>query len=158
MIAALRGPELEEARALIRAHITQHSTAHDAGSAEALVAALPSPYDVRGGGLWIARAAGATAGCVALSPLGGAVAEVKRMYVRDEQRGRGVARAMLAHVIAEARALGHTTLRLGTLRSMVAAQHLYTSAGFQPIPPYRAVEFGDTLFYELVLTALPHHG
>ena len=32
---------------------------------------------------------------------------------------------------------------------MHAAQNLYASLGFRPIAPYRAVEFGDTLFYEL---------
>jgi hypothetical protein len=30
---------------------------------------------------------------------------------------------------------------------------LYKSFGFQAIAPYRAVEFGDTLFYELSLDA-----
>jgi len=29
------------------------------------------------------------------------------------------------------------------------AQNLYASLGFRPIEAYRAVEFGDTLFYEL---------
>jgi hypothetical protein len=52
-------------------------------------------------------------------------------------------------VIVEARALGYERLRLGTLTTMYAAQNLYASLGFLPIAPYRAVEFGDTLFYEL---------
>jgi hypothetical protein len=34
---------------------------------------------------------------------------------------------------------------------MLAAQSLYASLGFEPIPPYRRVELGDTLFYELDL-------
>ena len=51
------------------------------------------------------------------------------------------------------RALRHDRLRLGTLTTMHAAQNLYTSLGFRPIAPYRAVEFGDTQFYELELGA-----
>jgi hypothetical protein len=31
---------------------------------------------------------------------------------------------------------------------MHAAQQLYASLGFKRIPPYRAVEFGETWFYE----------
>jgi hypothetical protein len=36
---------------------------------------------------------------------------------------------------------------------MQAAQNLYASLGFRPIAPYRAVEFGDTVFYELEIEA-----
>ena len=81
------------------------------------------------------------------------IAEVKRMYVRPASRGRGIARELGERVIAEARALGYARLRLGTLTTMLAAQNLYSSLGFEPIPPYRSVEFGDTLFYELDLRA-----
>ena len=73
------------------------------------------------------------------------------MYVRPAQRGRGIARALGELVIEEARARGYERLRLGTLRTMVPAQNLYASLGFVPIAPYRDVEFGDTLFYELDL-------
>jgi len=38
---------------------------------------------------------------------------------------------------------------------MLAAQNLYASLGFQPIPPYRGAELGDTLFYELDLGVPP---
>jgi carbonic anhydrase len=54
-------------------------------------------------------------------------------------------------VIDEARKRGYQRLRLGTLSSMLPAQNLYTSMGFIPIAPYRKIEFGDTLFYELDL-------
>jgi hypothetical protein len=34
---------------------------------------------------------------------------------------------------------------------MRPAQSLYESLGFRQIAPYRSVEFGDTVFYELSL-------
>ena len=153
IVPATDPPALVDARALIRAHISAHSTAHDPASTAALVAALPSPYEPPDGGLWVAYEDSAPLGCVALHALGPNVGEVKRMYVDPAHRGRGVARALLARVVEEARWRNYDSLRLGTLASMHAAQTLYTSAGFKEIEPYRAVEFGDTLFYELSLGA-----
>jgi putative acetyltransferase len=136
---------------LIEAHISAHSTAHDAASRAALLAALPAPYEPPRGGLWVARRDGAVAGCIALQPLAPTVGEIKRMYVDPAHRGNGVARALASHVIEEARGRHYGTLRLGTLRTMRPAQALYESLGFRAIAPYRSVEFGDTVFYELAL-------
>ena len=144
---------LAAARSLIRAHILAHSTAHDPASAERIVAALPAPYLAPAGGLWVAWAGEEALGCVALQALAPDTAELKRMYVRPEARGRGVARRLTTHAIAAARTLGYARLRLGTLATMHAAQQLYASVGFRRIAPYRPVEFGDTWFYELTLDA-----
>jgi putative acetyltransferase len=124
---------------------------HDAASTAALLDALPAPYELPGGGLWVARREGAPVGCIALRPLSPTAGEIKRMYVDPAHRGNGIARALVEHLIEEARARGYDTLRLGTLATMRPAQALYASLGFREIPPYRSVEFGDTLFYELSL-------
>jgi ribosomal protein S18 acetylase RimI-like enzyme len=114
-----------------------------------MIAALPAPYVPPNGGLWLAWDGAEAAGCIALQPQSPGIAEIKRMYVRPTSRGRGIARALAQRAIVEARALGYERIRLGTLTTMHAAQNLYASLGFRPIAPYRAVEFGDTLFYEL---------
>jgi GNAT superfamily N-acetyltransferase len=139
---------LAAARSMVRTHMAAHSAIHDAAGIERVVAALPAPYVAPGGGLWVAWEGAEALGCVALQPLTPATAELKRMYVRPEARGRGVARRLGEHAIAVATALGYTTLRLGTLPSMHAAQRLYESLGFRRIVPYRAEEFGETWFYE----------
>jgi putative acetyltransferase len=151
IVDATAGPALGDARAMIRAHLGAHASAHDPAAVDRVVAALPSPYLPPRGGLWVARRGGAAAGCIALHALGPTVGEVKRMYVRDEHRGHGVARALVRHLIDAARERGYTALRLGTLPTMHAAQRLYTGFGFRPIPAYRSIELGDTLFYELAL-------
>ncbi len=142
---------LAAARTLVRAHIAAHSTAHDAEAVERVVAALPEPYVAPRGDLWVAWEGGEALGCLALHELAADTAELKRMYVRPEARGRGVARRLTEHAIAAATARGYSRLRLGTLPSMHAAQRLYASLGFQRIPAYRAVEFGETWFYERAL-------
>ena len=143
---------LAEARALIREHLVAHSTQHDTAGIEAILARLPAPY-LPAGGLWVGWMDGAAAGSVAIYHANSHTAELKRMYVRPAFRGRGIARALAEHAIAEATARGYERMRLGTLTTMIAAQTLYASLGFVPIPAYRSIEFGDTLFYELVLPA-----
>jgi putative acetyltransferase len=143
---------LAAARALVREHILAHSAAHDAAAAERVVAALPAPYLAPTGALWVAWAGEDALGCVALQEIAPETAELKRMYVRPEARGRGVARRLTAHAIAVAGARGYGRLRLGTLTTMHAAQRLYASVSFRRIAPYRPAEFGDTWFYELTLT------
>jgi ribosomal protein S18 acetylase RimI-like enzyme len=142
---------LAAARSLVREHILAHSTAHDPASAERLAAALPAPYLEPAGGLWVAWQGDKSLGCVALQALAPDTAELKRMYVRPEARGRGVARRLTEHAIAAAADRGYARLRLGTLTTMHAAQRLYASLGFRRIAPYRSVDFGDTWFYERTL-------
>lgn len=81
-------------------------------------------------------------------------AEVKRMFVREPVRGRGVAQALLAHIEAVTRAAGIDLLRLETGVRQPAAIRLYESAGFRPcaafgpyisMPP-AAIE--TSLYYE----------
>jgi putative acetyltransferase len=59
-------------------------------------------------------------------------AEVKRMYVRNELRGRGIADAVIARLAAEALDAGLTVLRLETGTRSIAAIQFYRRCGFQP--------------------------
>jgi putative acetyltransferase len=113
---------------------------------------LPGPYVEPFGGIWLASVDGSIAGCAALKRFEGTIAELKRMFVRSRFRGQGIARQLLHRVVEEARARNYESLRLGTLHEMTAARSLYESAGFVTIPPYRPIELGDTLFYELALS------
>lgn len=68
------------------------------------------------------------------------MAEIKRMFVRPASRGQGVGRMLLEALIAEARQIGYSTIRLDSTRFMKAAHSLYRSAGFQEIGPYQESE------------------
>jgi putative acetyltransferase len=86
---------------------------------------------------FLARLAGAAVGCggIALFP---DFAEIKRMYVKPEARGRGVAQALLAHLESVSRTAGTTLLRLETGTRQVAAMRLYTHAGYTHCPVFGA--------------------
>lgn len=64
------------------------------------------------------------------------VAEIKRMYVADDARGLGLARRMLSHLEATARAAGFDALVLSTGAPQVAAVGLYASAGYELVEPF----------------------
>ena len=79
---------------------------------------------------FLARLDGAAVGCGGVA-LFTDFAEVKRMYVRDVARGRGVAQTLLARIETETRKAGLALLRLETGNRQLAALRLYTRAGFQ---------------------------
>ena len=143
--------DLGEVRRLVTAHGDARADVPGVEYVYADAARMPGPYSPPRGGIWIAVANGKGIGCVALRPMTAGAAEVKRMFVSEEWRGRGVGRALLETLIAAARTRGYSTLRLGTLADMVAAQGLYHSLGFTPIERYRDDELIDTRFYELAL-------
>jgi putative acetyltransferase len=81
----------------------------------------------------IARADGRAIGCGALRRRDTTTSEVKRMYVEPEQRGLGVAKAILEHLEAAARELATHRLVLETGMYQTEAIGLYRGAGFRPI-------------------------
>ncbi len=75
-------------------------------------------------------------GCGALRVLDVSCAELKRMYVRPEFRGLGVARKLIRHLEQTASALGISCMRLETGPEQIEALGLYRSEGYSDIPPY----------------------
>ena len=77
-------------------------------------------------------------------------AEVRALAVAPEARGRGVGRALLRAVTDQARDCGMRRLVLCTQTTMLAAQHLYTEAGFrrmperdwEPVPGFTLMAYG----------------
>lgn len=63
-------------------------------------------------------------------------AEIKRIWVEESARGRGVARQILDALIIEARGAGVDMLRLETGAASHAALALYEKAGFKRREPF----------------------
>ncbi|MEO8526778.1 MAG: GNAT family N-acetyltransferase [Caldimonas sp.] len=107
---------------------------------EAEVTSLPGDYAAPGGHLLLAFVDGQLAGCGALRALTDVdyanACEMKRLFVRPGFRRFGLGRALAQALLDEARRAGYSAMLLDTLDEMEAARELYTSLGFEEIPPY----------------------
>ena len=112
---------------------------------------LPQVYGPPEGAFLIAEEDGECLGCVALRRFTHEICEMKRLYVKPEQRGRGIGRILATAVINEAIQLGYKRMVLDTLATMYEAHGLYRSLGFQPTAPYRYNPVPGSVFLELPL-------
>ena len=91
------------------------------------------------GALWLAEAGGEIAGCVVMRPLPEVepgACEVKRLYVRPTQRGRGIAVALMDALEAFAREQGLRSVYLDTFDDLADAVRFYERRGYQRIARY----------------------
>lgn len=107
---------------------------------EAELEGLPGEYAPHRGALLLALVDGTPAGCVAMRPLPESdhtnACEMKRLYVRRAFRRFGLGRLLTQRLMDLATQAGHSCMLLDTLDDMEAARGLYTSLGFEEIPPY----------------------
>jgi putative acetyltransferase len=107
---------------------------------------------------FIARLAGDAVGCGGVA-LFETFAEVKRMYVRESVRGRGIAQALLARIEADVAKSGVELLRLETGSRQVAAVRFYEREGFHACGAFGEYAemtpeaIATSLFFEKRLTA-----
>ena len=107
---------------------------------EAELAGLPGEYAAPSGQLLLAYVDGALAGCGGFRALADVdyanACEMKRLYVRPAFRRCGLGRLLAQALLDEARRAGHSVMLLDTLDDMESARELYTTLGFEEIPPY----------------------
>jgi len=116
------------------------------------LAGLPGDYALPEGRLLLLTFANDAAGCVALHKIDGSICEMKRLYVRPQFRGKGVGKILAERVIAEAREIGYTKLRLDTVEPVMrTAVAMYRNLGFRDITPYRENPIEGALYMELQL-------
>jgi len=85
---------------------------------------------------FLIRQDGVPAGCGGVQLVGTEYAELKRMYVRPQFRGLGLAQLMLDHLADYVQSQGVHVLWLETGIHQRAAIRLYEQMGFQRIPPF----------------------
>ncbi|HWU54238.1 MAG TPA: GNAT family N-acetyltransferase [Rhizomicrobium sp.] len=128
--------ELTSAAALFRAYAKSLPVDLAPQGFSQELASLPGVYAPPGGELLLAKRGDHVLGCIALKPLEPRIAEIKRLFVRPQARGKGVGKALIGAVIAAAKQAGYGEIKLDTLPGMEGAIALYKAAGFAPIPPY----------------------
>jgi ribosomal protein S18 acetylase RimI-like enzyme len=149
VVEAQGASELDVVRELFREYAAQVAELCCFAGFEREVAGLPGEYAPPAGGLWLAREGGAAAGCVALRRLDADSGEMKRLYVRETFRGRGLGRRLAELVVEETRKRACTRLVLDTLPKMREAIVLYESLGFRETGPYSRDPTPGARFFEL---------
>ncbi len=123
----------------VRALVARHLTGmHEHSPPESVHAFDIDALRARGVTFWSAWIGEELAGCGALKQIDDARGEIKSMRVVDAFLGRGVGRAMLDHIVAEARARGMQSLWLetGSAEAFLPALRLYESAEFTRCGPF----------------------
>ena len=103
---------------------------------------------------FVMRDTGVPVGMGAFKRIDTTHAEIKSMHVLAENRGRGLSKQMLDHLIAEARVDGirRMSLETGVQPTFIAARALYAKAGFVECPPFEGyVEDPNSVFMTLDL-------
>lgn len=128
----LSGPEI---RALLDEHLRDMALLSPPESVHALdLDGLRSPEIT----FWTAWSNRELMGCGALKELDPMHGEIKSMRTSVAHRRRGVARAVLRHIIQEAekRSYSRLSLETGSMDGFQPAQQLYQSFGFAYCPPF----------------------
>ncbi|MCU1579964.1 MAG: Transcriptional regulatory protein MarR [Rhodoglobus sp.] len=96
----------------------------------------PDAYRPPRGRFIVALSDGGVVACGAVQQLSAGIAEIKRMWVDPEWRGRGLAGRMLRKLESLAAADGNTVVRLDTNPTLTDAIAMYRRAGYAEIPRY----------------------
>jgi putative acetyltransferase len=128
----LRGPEI---RALLQEHLDSMKLYSPPESIHALdLEALRKPEIT----FWTVWENGELFGCGALKELNLQHGEIKSMRTSARHRKKGVATALLTHILEEARWRGYKRLSLetGSNEAFAPARRLYAAFGFTPCEPF----------------------
>jgi len=137
IVAARSRIELISAAALLRAYAKSLPVDLAPQGFTQELESLPGVYGPPKGELLLAKRGDHVLGCIALKPLEPPrTAEIKRLFVRPQARGKGVGKALIEAILKTARQLGYGEIKLDTLPEMEGAIALYKANGFVPIPPY----------------------
>lgn len=129
----LRGPEVHR---LLQDHLDHMHSLSPPESVHALdLEALRRP-EITFWTIWSAD--GQLMGTGALKDLGDGHGEIKSMRTADAHRNQGAAKAMMVHILAEARkrAYGRLSLETGSVPGFEPAIKLYEGFGFQRCGPF----------------------
>ena len=113
-----------------------------------IVAAFLRDFDPERERCWIAERDGDNVGCVFLVKDSLRVARLRLLLVERQARGLGIGARLVDECVRFARRAGYHKITLWTHSVLIAARHIYQSAGFQLVDTKPHEEFGKKLVGE----------
>lgn len=92
--------------------------------------AVADHYGSGASNFWVATDSDNVVGTVGFVDLGGGICLLRKMFVRSDYRGTGVARLLLDRVLSWAASRGFSAIYLGTNSRFGAAHRFYAKCGF----------------------------
>lgn len=133
-----------EALSLVAAMVEEVSELYGRIDVPGAPTATPEDFsEARGGCFLVVFEDGRAVAGGGLKRLDESAAEIKRMFVVPDARGRGHASRLLQGLEDEARRLGYTIARLDTGEHQPQAQAMYERAGYAPIGNFNANPFAS---------------
>ncbi len=108
-------------------------------------------YGMPDGRLYLLLCGSQPAGCIGLRKLDAERCEMKRLYVRPQFRGKGLADLLVRQIMEDARRIGYKSMLLDTFPFMKAAIALYRKHGFYEIPSYNGSPMEELVYLRLDL-------
>jgi putative acetyltransferase len=110
-------------------------------------------YNEPDGGLILIKESltGNYVGCAGIRKIEDRISELKRMFIQECHRHKGLGEQLLTQSINLARDLGYKKIRLDTVAKMASAIKLYRAKGFKEIDAYTYNPRSDVIFFELEL-------
>jgi len=135
MLIASDDPTSADVRPLLEEHLRDMWATSPPESVHALDPETLAGSDIS---FFTAREAGAVIGCGALKHLDSRHGELKSMRTSADARGRGVASALLEHLLGIAKERGYerVSLETGAEDYFEPARRLYERYGFTPCAPF----------------------
>ena len=118
---------------------------------DAELAQLSTMYAAPNGTLLLAVHNGAYVACVAFRKKGDGICEMKRLYVTEAYKQKGIGRLLVEKIIEKAKNAGYKKMILDTLNRLQPALKLYHSFGFKETNAYYANPLRDVIYMELNL-------
>ena len=153
-IRSLQQNDCEPLKCLIRTVWTEHFGSHPdmfvreyMNEPGALDDIAPEIYQLPKSVFLVAEQDSAIVGSGAILSVSETVCEVMRMYSSIAIRRQGVARSILADLVAFAQSTGYSEVRLTSNKALLASHRLYESAGFSIAAPWDASAERYAYFY-----------
>lgn len=97
---------------------------------------IEEKYGLPEGRLYIASIGKNPVGCVALKKIDNEYCEMKRLYVRQGNRGKDIGKKLVERIISDAKDIGYKHIRLDTFPFMDRAIKMYKNYSFYEIEKY----------------------
>jgi N-acetylglutamate synthase-like GNAT family acetyltransferase len=132
----LESNEIQKAKELILEYIKWLNLDLSFQNIDEELSDFPGKYQEPDGAFIIAEENNTIIGCIGIKKLDTAICEMKRLFVDDKYKGKGIGKKLVEKIIEEAKSKHYEKMRLDTLDFMQSALNLYYKNGFYEIEPY----------------------